>query len=195
MAVNLMKPREAIAQRLDHDLESVCYVLLHIVRFTTGPVGTKIGTSRKSHRVAWWHHERDVKVIKDNKVMDMAKIIKHPERYISEYWRPAVPFIKEMLKLFPTKGTPSDASMNDCYQKFRNILVRARDFCNGIDEQAFNYAAFNSTEPTESRKRARPHSLEYDLPRSKRQISLAGGQTQSSTANQSESSAFSATSS
>ncbi|KJA19870.1 hypothetical protein HYPSUDRAFT_143273 [Hypholoma sublateritium FD-334 SS-4] len=86
MAVALMKPRDPIAHRMDHDLESVCYVLLHIVRFSLGPVGTRIGGTRKSHRVAWWHHQRDIKVIKDNKVLDMQKIIKHLERYLSEYW-------------------------------------------------------------------------------------------------------------
>ncbi len=103
MAVTLMKPKKAIAHRLDHDLESVCYVLLHIVRFSNGPVGTNVGTTRSSHRVARWHYEKDVQVLKDFKVLDLKKIIKHPERYLSDYWHPIAPYVSKMLQLFPAK--------------------------------------------------------------------------------------------
>ena len=79
MAVMLMKPRMPIAHRLDHDLESVCYVLLHLMRFSTGPVGARLGGTRKSRSVALWHHEESIKSIKDSKVVDLNKIAKHPE--------------------------------------------------------------------------------------------------------------------
>ena len=185
MAVALMKPRDPIAHRMDHDLESVCYVLLHIVRFSLGPVGTRIGGTRKSHRVAWWHHQRDIKVIKDNKVLDMQKIIKHPERYLSEYWRPVAPYIVKILKLFPAKKEHvSDAKINSIYTKFRQNLVDAISHCQILNETPFPYAAFGPDEPTptESRKRSRPDGMDGpgDLRRSKRHNIQGGSHVHSS---------------
>lgn len=186
MAVSLMKPRVPIAHRLDHDLESVCYVLLHLMRFSSGPVGTRLGGTRKSRRVSWWHHERSLTVMRDTKVIDLKKIIKHPHRYFSDYWRPVAPYIGQILKLFPTKATSAtEADMNTIYMKFRELLVSARDHCIGtISETPFNYAAFGpGPEPAQptpgSLKRSRPQAgLDEDLPKSKRQFSLAGDEFQ-----------------
>ena len=126
MAVSLMKPRDPIVHRLDHDLESVCYVLLHLVRFSTGPVGARYGSARKSCRVALWQHEESIKSIKDSKVTNLIKIISHPQRYLSEYWRPMAPFIAQILKLFPVKSaSPTEAKINQKYLQFRNLLVAA----------------------------------------------------------------------
>ena len=56
MAIDLMRPATPIAHRLDHDLESVCFVLLHLVRFTNGPASISDGQIKPSYRVAVWHH-------------------------------------------------------------------------------------------------------------------------------------------
>ncbi len=185
MAVALMKPRDPIAHRMDHDLESVCYVLLHIVRFSLGPVGTRLGGTRKSHRVAWWHHTRDIKVIKDNKGLDRKKIIKHPERYLSDYWRPVAPYVKKILKLFPAKKEHvSDAKIDSIYTKFRQHLVDALNHCRTLNETPFPYAAFGPDEPmpADSRKRTRPDGMDGqgDLRKSKRHHAQGGSHVQSS---------------
>ncbi|KAF9473244.1 hypothetical protein BDN70DRAFT_789678, partial [Pholiota conissans] len=98
MAVDLMNPAKPVAHRLIHDIESICYILLHLVRFTTGPAGTGDGKIANSHRVAVWHHEHNTEIIKDLKNGDIVAIIEEPNQYITNYWAPITSHVIKLLK-------------------------------------------------------------------------------------------------
>ncbi|KJA22489.1 hypothetical protein HYPSUDRAFT_122095, partial [Hypholoma sublateritium FD-334 SS-4] len=101
MAVSLLnhKMRQApLIHRLAHDLESLCMVLIHIVRFSCGPIGTNKGKiNRKTYRVSQWHHESDMQALEDYKKMDLKEIAENPELYVNGYWAPIASFIGKLL--------------------------------------------------------------------------------------------------
>lgn len=147
MSVNLLKPSspDPVIHRLSHDLESLCMILIHIVRFSYGPIGTINGTpNEQTNRISQWHHESDIETLEDNKKMDLKAIAENPERYINGYWAPIVPYIQKLLYLvYPSIATNNMDSTALMHQEFKNVLISARDYCCKIPDFSYNYAAFN----------------------------------------------------
>lgn len=173
MSIDLMNPLQPVEHRLEHDLESVCLVLLHIARFTCGPAGNPIGEVKKSYCISQWHHEHVIELMKRDKKVDVFEIRKNPAAFISDYWTPIAPFITKLLDVvYPGSDrfemTPGRATC----KTFREVLVAARNHCKGEPENAPNYAAF-----LPSRKRSRTKSLVQDRGERKHRRPLTEGHT------------------
>lgn len=168
MAIDLMKPSEPVEHRLSHDLESLCMVLIHIVRFTCGPAGTSVGAIKTSHRVSQWHHEENVTFLKDAKKLDLKEIFDNPGDYISDYWAPITPYISSLLNtVYPGLETLDMNSRELDSGAFKSILINARNHCATLSEPAANYAAFNPPAVPSARKRSRSTSNPQDRPQLK----------------------------
>ena len=160
MAVNLLNPKlleTPVIHRLAHDLESLCMVLIHIVRFLRGPIGTNKGqVNQKTYRVSQWHHESDMHALEDYKKLDLKEIAEHPELYVNSYWEPIAPFISKLIYLvYPGIATNDMYSTSLKHQEFKNLLIAARNHCSTLGEVPYNYCAFNCYGDT-GLKRTRP---------------------------------------
>lgn len=162
MAVDLMQPSKAVEHRLSHDLESLCLVLIHIIRFTSGPTGISVGnTIPEPHRVAQWHHEANIAILQDAKKMDLKMISDKPEAFITDYWAPIAPYITKLLNvIYPGLASLDMDSSAVTGEAFKSVLIEARDHCAKLSEMIPNYAAI--TENSLPQKRPRPKSLHQD---------------------------------
>lgn len=159
MAVNLLNPEiegAGVVHRLSHDLESLCMVLIHIVRFSYGPIGTiKVALNPPTRRVSQWHHEDDLEVLEDNKKLDLKALVEKPGRFINGYWAPIIPHMQELIKLvYPGIVTNDMDSSALKYEDFRAVLVAACDHCSAVanTDVIYNYAAFNTAFGTTGQK-------------------------------------------
>lgn len=160
MSVNLLNPKlleTPVIHRLAHDLESLCLVLIHIVRFSRGPIGINKGqVNQKTYRVSQWHHESDMQALEDYKKLDLKEIAEHPEVYVNSYWAPIAPFISQLIYLvYPGITTNDMDSTSLKHQEFKDVLIAARNYCSTLKEVPYNYCAFNCHGDT-GRKHARP---------------------------------------
>ncbi len=81
LAVNMTGEKEEFEHRMDHDIESLLHVFLHIVRFTPGPQGdpsTDIKVTINEIRISQWHHECLVANIPQLKSLDILRAAQHP---------------------------------------------------------------------------------------------------------------------
>lgn len=186
MAVELMQKadeitgqRQPMEHRLAHDLESVCLVLLHIVRFTCGPAGA-IGNIKSSYRISQWHYEHNIEIMKDQKIMDVQSISKAPTAYITEYWAPIAPFITKLIDVVYPQFKDPQNKKEVTYEAFKDILIEARQQCMSLRENPHKYAAFKPprSAPNQLKKRSRPKSLADDLPERKHLRSLTEDHSQ-----------------
>ena len=165
MSVQLLHPTPRmgpIVHQLSHDLESLCMILIHIMCFTFGPVGTPTskGQHVENHRVAQWHHEHSLAVLQDLKSVDLHFLYKHPEDYVSEYWAPIAPFLsKLLLVVYPGIQTFDLDSRKLVFEDFRSTLVDALKYTNTIREEPRKYAALSQRRPTAAQKRTRVENL------------------------------------
>lgn len=160
MSVKLLNPEaheKPIIHRLSHDLESLCMVLIHIVRFSYGPIGTTHGAENSAtFRVSQWHQESNVEALEDQKKMDLKAIVEKPERYINGYWAPIIPYIQQLLYLvYPGIITNNMDSTSLTHKAFKDVLIAARDHCSTTPDVSYNYAAYNLS-GTSGQKRPRP---------------------------------------
>lgn len=157
MAIELMSPSSPVEHRLEHDLESLCLVFLHIARFTCGPIGNPIGELKNSYCISKWHHEHVAEVMKSLKKVDLFELRKKPEAYVSDYWAPIASYITDLLDIiYPGSDFEMKTGTDTCKQ-FKAVLIAARDHCNILGETPTNYAAFTPT-----RKRPRTKSSAQD---------------------------------
>lgn len=132
-------------------------VLVHIVRFSRGPIGTNKGQiNRKTYRVSQWHHESDMQALEDYKKLDLKEIAENPELYVNSYWAPIAPFISQLLYLVYPGITTNDMDSSLLkHQEFKDVLIAARNHCSMLKEVPYNYCAFNCHGET-GLKRSRP---------------------------------------
>ncbi|KIJ90160.1 hypothetical protein K443DRAFT_47013, partial [Laccaria amethystina LaAM-08-1] len=88
MSIDLMQPSKPLEHRLEHDLESMLLVILHIVRFTCGPTANPSAEVKQDFNIAIWHYEHTPHLIKGYKRLDIHNMCIEPERFITNYWNP-----------------------------------------------------------------------------------------------------------
>ncbi len=175
MAVSLLNPKfldTPVIHHLAHDLESLCMVLIHIVRFSHGPIGTNKGqVNQKTYQVFQWHHKSDIQALEDYKKLDLKEIAENPELYFNSYWAPIVQFISQLIHfVFPGIATNNMDSTSLKHQDFRNVLVAARNHCASLNEIPYNYCTFNCYRET-GLKHGRPEDsveVQSDHPNTRR---------------------------
>lgn len=161
MAVKLMHPSgPPVEHRLSHDLESLCMVLLHIVRFMSGPVSASVTKPLfESNRVLQWHAEVNINILRDLKRVDLQEMAKRPEVYITKYWAPIAPYITKLLKtIYPRVVELKLDSSTLTKEAFKSVLVKACDHCVKLSKIIPNYAAISDT----SWKCSRPNDSHQD---------------------------------
>lgn len=157
MSLSLSSPTRTaeVQHKLAHDLESLFLVFLHIMRFLSSPRGD-IESDRnreKTHHISRWHHEPSEKIMFSDKKSDLLEIYIDPETYITQYWRPVAPYLKELFEaVYPDLSfihrnydspiTPST---------FVSILMKARNHCQDLFETKVNYAEINMAPPSKKR--------------------------------------------
>ncbi|KJA14393.1 hypothetical protein HYPSUDRAFT_208743 [Hypholoma sublateritium FD-334 SS-4] len=153
MSVDLLYPPPrggAIAHQLSHDIESLCMILIHIMYFTSGPVGAEVSkpsTSREQH-VSQWHHEDNFSVLRDLKSVDLKYLAQYPKDFVNEYWVPAAPFLSKLLRIvYPGIKEVDMDSRNLLFQRFRSILIDALQHISTIHEVPHKYAALTQYKP------------------------------------------------
>lgn len=163
MAVDLLNPKNLghVVHRLSHDLESLCMVLIHIVCFSYGPIGTRHAPPMaSSHRISQWHHEDELEVLEDNKKLDLKAFAETPELFVNGYWAPIIPFMQQLVNLvYPGITTNNMDSSALTYEAFRAVLVAAYNHCAAVAQETdfvYNYAAFHTSYGSTGLKRRRP---------------------------------------
>jgi len=146
MSIDLMQPSHPLEHRLEHDLESMLLVILHIVRFTCGPTADPSAEVKQEYNIAIWHHERVLHLIKDHKRLDINNMRNEPEQYITKYWKPIAPHLTKLIDVIYPEGLHKKkhemlTGPATC-KSFKEVLVAARDVCEGLQEQTPNYATF-----------------------------------------------------
>ena len=165
ISVELTRPKKSCVRELRHDLESVILVLLHLVRFTCGPPSASVGEVKVSHRIAQWHHEFDIDVLKDKKQIDILNVHESPAEYLTEYWAPIAPYIRELIEVVYGTGDllAREVKSQATCETFKAVLVRALEHCQTLSETPVSYPPIQP--PPVARpnlKRARPDSWETD---------------------------------
>ena len=141
MSIELMQPPEPVEHRLEHDLESVLLVILHILRFTRGPTANPVDEGKpRCFNIAIWHHEPAVELIKRHKICDITDWRKNPEAFNTNYWKPIAPFLPKLIDII----YPQDVGVTGpaTCRSFNEVLTAARDYCKTLQEVTSNYAAF-----------------------------------------------------
>jgi hypothetical protein len=146
MSIDLMQPSKPLEHRLEHDLESMLLVILHIVRFTCGPTANPSAEVKQDFNIAIWHYEHTPHLIKGYKRLDIHNMCIEPERFITNYWNPIASQITMLINLIYPGGLHKKqhemlTGPATC-KSFKEILVAARDVCEGLQEQTPNYAGF-----------------------------------------------------
>lgn len=158
--------------RIDHDLESLFLVFLHIVRFTYGPSATeedKICSASSQLFISQWHHETLTSNLPFLKRGDIDHILREtmPEKLVVKYWAPVAPFLKRFIDIIYTKGGVLPATSHGIAARFRETLVAVLDVCRDLEEKIPNYGAC----PTKKRK---PRRSRAAAPKQKKHHSQSG---------------------
>lgn len=146
MSLDLSAPTKsaAVKHKLSHDLESLFLVFLHIMRFLSSPRGDieADNDGELKHQISRWHHEPSPNILFSDKRADLLDIFINPEGYITEYWRPVAPYLKELFTaVYPDISfIHQDYSSPITPSKFISILTGARDHCALLLENKINYA-------------------------------------------------------
>jgi hypothetical protein len=166
MSIELMEPLQPLEHRLEHDLESVLMVILHIARFTCGPTGDAINEVKSSFNISLWHHEPVVGLVKRNKEADIFDIHENPTNFITEYWNPIGHYLIKLIDLiYPGIRQRVMAAGPATCKSFKEVLVAARDHCEGLQEQTANYAAFTSNRKRKSKAQDRGKTKQLRRPK------------------------------
>ncbi|KJA18090.1 hypothetical protein HYPSUDRAFT_45677 [Hypholoma sublateritium FD-334 SS-4] len=160
MAVELTVRKKPCVRELRHDLESVFLVLLHLARFTCGPPGTSVGEVKISHRIAQWHHESNIAILQDKKLIDLINIYRSPAEYLTDYWAPIAPYIQELIEVvYGARNLVNiiDVKSQATCEAFKAVLSQALEHCQTLSETPASYPPVQQR-PVARQKRARPES-------------------------------------
>jgi len=165
MSIELMQPPQPLEHRLAHDLESVLLVILHIARFTCGPTADPIDEVKSSFNISLWHHEPVVELVKRSKVTDIFDMHENPTKFITEYWNPIDHYLIKLINLiYPGIHRCDMATGPATCKLFKEVLVAARDHCEGLQEQTPNYAAFMTNRKRKSKAQDRGKTKQLRRP-------------------------------
>jgi len=99
MSIELMQPSQPPEHWLEHDLESMLLVILHIACFTCGPTANLIGEVKSSFTISLWHHEPVVALVMERKKLDIFQLRKDMDKYITKYWHPIAPYLSMLIDI------------------------------------------------------------------------------------------------
>lgn len=144
LAVNMTGEKEEFEHRMDHDIESLLHVFLHIVRFTPGPQGdpsTDIKVTINEIRISQWHHECLVANIPQLKSLDILRLrnIRQMESVLPAYWRPLAPNIIRLIDIVYPQATIPMCTGKNIATLFKQELMEALDKCHKLEETPHRY--------------------------------------------------------
>ncbi|KJA25405.1 hypothetical protein HYPSUDRAFT_134901 [Hypholoma sublateritium FD-334 SS-4] len=130
--------------RIDHDVESLLLVFLHIVRFTCGPKGNldqDIFINDKELNLTQWHHERKIEQIALHKCVDVLRLrsARTLAYLLPAYWKPIAPHIIKLIDIvYPVPTIPLRTGSN-IHGAFRKELEATLRTCQGLEEETHQY--------------------------------------------------------
>lgn len=158
--------RAPFEHRIDHDIESLLLVLMHIVRFTPGPVGNPkhdILIQPPEFRISQWHHETFVAQIPHLKTSDLMRLrdCEDLQAVLPTYWRPIASIIVNLIDIvYPVPILPLRTGTN-LFKAFRQELVNALELCQQLEETPHKYGTsmpFQTRMPPKKRKSTRDNA-------------------------------------
>ena len=158
-----MQNKSSSVRELRHELESVFLVLLNLARFTCGPPGASVGEVKLSHRIAIWHHEYHIDIMREHKQTDIWNVHESPTEFLTEYWAPIAPYVRELIEV--VYGTSyqlaRDMKSQATCETFKAVLLRALEHCQTLSETPVSYPPIQLP-PVVRRKRAQSDSWDTD---------------------------------
>ena len=130
--------------RIDHDIESLLLVFLHIVRFTCGPKGDpnrEIYVNNKEFNMTQSHHEPVVENIPHLKGYDIIRL-RSPEELallLPVYWHPISEHIIKLIDIvYPHVAVPFKTGL-DIRDAFKKELQSALQTCRQLEDAPHGY--------------------------------------------------------
>ena len=144
LAVNMTGDKLPFEHRMDHDIESLLHVFLHIVRFTSGPQGDPnedIKVTVNEIRISQWHHESLVANIPQVKSLDILRLrdVRQMESVLPVYWRPLAPNIIRLIDIVYPQATIPMCTGKDVAVLFKQELMEALAKCRKLEEAPHRY--------------------------------------------------------
>ena len=130
--------------RIDHDVESLLLVFLHIVRFTCGPKGNldeDIFVDDKELNLTQWHHESKIEQVAHHKSVDILRLrsTRTLLRLLPAYWKPIAPHIIKLIDIvYPSPTIPLRTGTDIC-ATFRKELEATLRTCQALEEDKHQY--------------------------------------------------------
>lgn len=149
IALSLTVPTDKpVVHWLLHDLESLFLVLLHILGFWAEP-GVVNNVETTSYRMSCWHTEANPKILLEDKANDLYSIFEDPDSFVTGYWCPITPYLKQLFKVvYPNIKNVhiSDTTLLSA-SAFISVLSAALDFCKTLNEKESGYAKLPCVAP------------------------------------------------
>ncbi|KJA13142.1 hypothetical protein HYPSUDRAFT_149871 [Hypholoma sublateritium FD-334 SS-4] len=144
LAINMSGQKVPFEHRMDHDIESLLHVFLHIVRFTSGPQGDPskdILVTLNEIRISQWHHETLVANVPHVKSLDILRLreIHEMESVLPDYWRPLAPNVIRLIDIvYPRASIPLRTGKNVA-SLFKRELMDTLAKCRKLEDTVHRY--------------------------------------------------------
>lgn len=144
--------------RIDHDIESLLLVFLHIVRFTCGPKGDpekEIYVNEKELSITQWHHEPLIEQIAHHKSIDLLRLrgsIQFVSQVLPDYWKSIAPNLINLINIvYPSPTIPLKTGHNirDAFKKELEVIL---EVCRSLEEDTHD---FGTSMPFQTRAKKR----------------------------------------
>lgn len=135
---------QGLEHRIDHDIESLLLVFLHIIQFTSGPKGNlnkDIYVNTEEFNVTQWHHEPAKQNIAHMKAIDILRLRSPDELSVllPAYWKPIIPNIINLIDIvYPSPTVPLRTGHN-IRKAFKKELEVALKKCSILEEAPHDY--------------------------------------------------------
>lgn len=144
LAVNMTGAKVPFEHRMDHDIESLLHVFLHIIRFTSGPNGDPnedVLVNINEIRISQWHHESLVANIPQVKSLDLLRLrdVREMQSVLPVYWRPLAPNLVRLIDIVYPRATIPMCTGKGIAQAFRRELMEALAKCHKMQETPHRY--------------------------------------------------------
>lgn len=104
LSINMAGSKAPFEHRMDHDIESLLFAFLHIVRFTSGPAGNPaedVLIDVDEIRISQWHHDTLVANVPHVKSSDVMRLryAEELQSVLPAYWRPLASNITNLIDI------------------------------------------------------------------------------------------------
>lgn len=160
LGTNMENPELDFEHRIDHDIESLFLVFLHLVRFTSGPIGNPtedIYENTLEIKITQWHHDPLISNIPHLKTSDILRL-RIPgvlPAILPKYWLPITANIVNLIDIVYPEPTIPLKTGNNIYRAFRAEMEKIFELCRTLEETPHNFGTcmpYQTQTPLKKRK-------------------------------------------